>query len=204
MHVDPPPGGFVETGCARDATVLPDGSIADDARIDADFSEINFLQPGTWSCVARGWVEGRDDNFETVRFGTPWSAPLPVVVHSDFRRARGILARRRSKRPRLIFFAEFPEAAAGGAATFKLRRFARCKGRRFVAKKFGTHRGRFDSRGRLTVKIRRPRRSGYFLGRLTVAGTSLYRAGTDPLPVLLEADFRGVLDFVSPQAFPSC
>ena len=33
-------------------------------------------------------AEGRDENLDTVLFGTPWSAPLNVEVRSDFRRHR--------------------------------------------------------------------------------------------------------------------
>ena len=204
MHIDPPPGGFVETGCARDATVQPDGSIAGATMHDGDFSEVLLSRPGAWTCVARGFAEGLDDNSETVRFGTPWSAPLAFVVHSDFRRARGVLARRRAARPRLTFTAEFPEAANGGAATLKVGRFVRCARHRFVAKKAGTYRGRFDARGKLRLRIRRPRKPGYYRGLLSFAGTALYRPGTDAVPVLFEVDDRGRFDWGDPMAFPSC
>ena len=174
--------------------------------IDGDISRSNFPEPGAWTCVARGFAEGQDESFDTARFGTPWSAPLPFVVHSDFRRARGVLARRRSKRPRLTFIAEFPSAATGGAATFKPcggssagRDTASC--RRSSRPGAAASTPAAGSRS----STRRPRKPGYFLGHLTfAAGSSLYRAGTHLLPVLLWVDELGRFDWASPTAFPSC
>jgi hypothetical protein len=93
--------------------------------------EFVFPRPGVWTCVARGTAEGRDDNLDTAVFGTPWSAPLAIEVHSDFRYREEAISRPRSKRPRLTFTAEWPDVAKGGRASLTLFRVKGCRGRRY-------------------------------------------------------------------------
>jgi hypothetical protein len=163
-----------------------------------------FPRPGAWACVARGVSEGVDDNLDTATFGTPWSAPLRLDVRADFRRVKGRITGPRAAHPRFTFIAEFPEAAAGGNATLKLRRVARCRGKRYVFKTVGTYRGAFDAKGRVKIRIRRQRKVAYYLGALRFAGTRFYRAGTDPSSVLLQVPFEGGIEFVDPRDFPVC
>jgi hypothetical protein len=110
--------------------------------------EFVFPRPGAWTCVARGTAEGRDDNLDTTVFGTPWSGPLAVEVRSDFRRRVGQIARRRSKRPRMSFTAEWPDAAEGGRARVTLFRIAGCKGRRYKLRTVATSQGMPDRSAR--------------------------------------------------------
>ena len=155
-----------------------------------------FTRPGTWACVARGTAEGLDENFETVHFGTPWSAPLNVEVRSDFRRKLGQINRLRKKRPRFTFTAEFPEAAAGGAVRVTLFRANTCK-----LRKVATYRGRFGpKRARFTMRRPRP---GLYLGRFSFGGTSLLNASTDPNPIRLLARHNR-MEFAPASAFPRC
>jgi hypothetical protein len=198
-----PPGGEADVRCALNGAIQPDGSVAgavvvpDPAFAHPSVAESVFPRPGPWTCVARGLAEGRDDNFDTASFGTPWSAPLSFDVRSDFRRRTGTLARGRSKKPRFSFTAEWPAEASGGRATLTVYRYSRCKLRKVAA-----YRGRFDAR-RLRVTIRRPPARRFYIGRVAFAGTRFLRASTDPNPVLLQVD-RGRLEFVAPSAFPLC
>ena len=188
IQATPPPGGQAEIQCTMGSDVIgPWWTLRED----------EFTRPGTWACVARGVAEGNDDDFETVNFGTPWSAPLTVLVRSDFRRRLGELKRLRSKRPRFTFTAEFPDAAAGGAVRVTIFRANTCK-----LRKVGTYRGRFGPR-RARFTMRRPRRPGLYLGRLSFGGTSLLNASTDPNPIRLLA--RGNrMEFAPASAFPRC
>ena len=144
-----------------------------------------------------GVAEGHDDNFETVNFGTPWSAPLTVLVRTDFRRKLGELKRLRAKRPRFTFTAEFPDAAAGGAVRVTIFRANTCK-----LRKVGTYRGRFGPK-RARFTMRRPRRPGLYLGRFSFGGTSLLNASTDPNPIRLLARSNR-MEFAPASAFPRC
>jgi hypothetical protein len=182
-----PPGGQAEIRCTLGGDVVgPWWTLREDA----------FTRPGTWSCAARGTAEGRDENFETVTFGTPWSAPMNVEVRSDFRRKLGKISRLRSKRPRFTFIAEFPAAAAGGVVRVTLFRANTCKRR-----KVATYRGRFGpKRARFTMRRPRP---GLYLGRFSFAGTPLLNASTDPNPMRLLAR-RNRMEFAPASAFPRC
>jgi hypothetical protein len=205
-----PPGGVVETRCALNATIQPDGSVAgpllvpDDAPSSGPILEGAFARPGAWACVSRGASVGVDDNFDTTTFGTPWSAPLRFDVRADFRRAKGRITGRRAAHPLFTFTAEFLDAASGGKATLKLRRLARCRGKRYVFKTVGTYRGVFDAKGRAKVRIRRQRKVAYYLGVLRFAGTRFYRASTDPNGVLLQVPFKGGIELVDPRDYPRC
>jgi hypothetical protein len=148
-------------------------------------------------------VQGTGDNFSDVVFATAWSAPLHVDVHSDFCRSKGELFKPRSARPVLRFTAEFPEAADGGTGTLKLQRLTGCKRTRYVFRTSGTFKGRFDQKGRATVKIRRPP-TGFYLGALTFSGTRFYTKSIDPNPVFLGVSDNGTLSYVSPLVFPQC
>ena len=188
IQATPPPGGQAEIQCTMGSDVIgPWWTLRED----------EFTRPGTWACVARGVAEGSNDDFETVNFGTPWSAPLSVLVRSDFRRRLGELKRLRSKRPRFTFTAEFPDAAAGGAVRVTIFRANTCK-----LRKVGTYRGRFGPR-RARFTMRRPRRPGLYLGRFSFGGTSLLNASTDPNPIRLLAR-ENRLEFAPASAFPRC
>jgi hypothetical protein len=211
LRVAQPPGGSSETRCALDATVQPDGSVAGRLIAPKDgpspvsmIAEGLFPRPGAWTCVARGTGEGVDDAFETTSFPTPWSAPLPVEVRSDFRRVKGRIVRPRSAHPLLTFTAEFPEVTPGAKATLKLRRALRCRGSRYVLKTVGTFRSSFDAKGRASIRIRRPRKVGYYLGTLSISGTRFYRASADPKAVLLDVVPKSGIGFTKPAAFPRC
>ena len=183
-----PPGGQAEIQCTMGSDVIgPWWTLGED----------EFKRPGTWACVARGVAEGRDDNNDLVSFGTPWSAPLSVLVRSDFRRKLGELKRLRAKRPRFTFTAEYPEAAAGGTVRVTIFRADTCK-----LRKVGTYRGRFGAR-RARFTMRRPRRPGLYLGRFSFGGTALLNASTDPNPIRLLAR-RNRLEFASAFMYPRC
>lgn len=186
-----PPGGQPEVQCSLGSIVLPSGPQVS-----------TFARPGVWSCVARGVAEGRDDSYDRAEFATPWSAPLNVEVRSDFRRRTGTISGPRSARPRFTFVAEFPAEAAGGNATIRLYRVRGCKRHAYQLTKVASYRGRFDSR-RMRVTLRRPRKDGYYFGRVTFAGTRFLRAGDDVNPMLLQVG-RGRLEYVTPRDFPPC
>jgi hypothetical protein len=204
-----PPGGNADTRCARDATVQPDGSVtgpllrpSDPERSIARIQEVD-LRPGAWTCVARGTVEGVDDNLDRKVFGTPWSAPLQFDVRSDFRRFSAAISKPGATRPSIRFTAEFPEAAGGGKGKLTLRRLVRCKGKKPVVKSAGTFTGKFDSKGRATVKVRRPG-FGLYAGTLSFAGTRFYTKSTDPNRLLLGVGRNRRLEFVPREEFPRC
>ena len=203
-----PPGGQADVRCALDATVQPDGSVAGSAVVPGgDFShptvpEFVFTRPGVWTCVARGTAEGLDDNLDTAVFGTPWSAPLAVEVRSDFRRRTGEIRRARSKRPRFTFTAEWPDVAAGGRGSVTLLRVRGCKGNRYRLRRIATHSGRFDAT-RLRVRMRRPRATGFYIGRFAFSGTHFLLPGVDPNPMFLLVR-RHRVEFVIPREFPGC
>jgi hypothetical protein len=190
-----PPGGQGDIRCALDAIVQPDGSVTgtivvpgpDETDVFSQISEKSFRRPGPWTCVARGASDGEDDSLSSARFFTPWSAPVQVAVHADFRRSLGRIAHSRSRRPQITFTAEFGGLAAGAKGTLRLYRFVRCRGRRTVLKKSSTYRATFDSKGRAKFTLRRPRRVGFYAGRLTFPGTRWLNAGDDPNAVPLLA-----------------
>ena len=207
VQASAPPGGEADVRCALNGTVQPDGSVAGSVVVpEADSSrptipERAFPRPGGWTCVARGTADGRDENFDTAVFGTPWSAPLAVDVRSDFRRRTGAIAHRRAKRPRFTFTAEWPGAANGGGGSVTLFRVRGCKGKSFKLRKLATYRGRFDAK-RMRITMRRPRVAGFYLGRFSFAGTHFLRASVDPNPMLLQT-LRGRMQFADPREFPA-
>ena len=199
-----PPGGQAEIRCALNATVQPDGSVTG-SRVAGSgpmVPEFAFPRPGAWTCVARGTAEGQDDNRDTAVFGTPWSGPLAIEVRSDFRRRVGQITKRRSKRPRFTFKAEWPDVAKGGRARVTLFRVAGCKGRNFKLRKVASYRGRFGAK-RAQITMRRPRVVGFYLGRFAFSGTHFLNASTDPNPMRLLA-LRDRVEFVSASGFPGC
>jgi hypothetical protein len=202
-----PPGGEADVRCALDARVQPDGSLAGSVAIpDPSFphqavTEEAFPRPGAWSCVARGIGNGIDENFDSTPFGTPWSAPLPVEVRSDFRRRTGAVARARAKRPRFTFKAEWAALSAGARGRVVVSRVRGCKRHGYRLRKLRSYGGRFGAK-RLRLRVRRPR-AGFYLGALSFSGTRFIRAGSDPNPVLLLAT-RKSFGFADPRAFPAC
>ena len=112
-------------------------------------------------------------------FGGPWSAPLGLDVRSDFRRAKGAIAKSRTKHPTVRFTAEFPDVVAGGTGKLTLRRLARCKGASRCSKTVGTFKGRFGADGRATVTLRRPRAGFYYVGSLSFSGTRFITKSVD-------------------------
>ena len=193
-----PPGGLGDVQCRLGALVVP---AADEP---SDFvSENDFPRPGGWSCIARGTAEGRDDNLDTVVFGTPWSAPLAVPVRTDFRRAKGRISRAKTKRPRLTFGAEWPDLVVGASASVKFSRVAGCKGKKYKLRSTKRYRGRFGPKT-MRVTIRRPRKTGFYYGSVTFKGSPYVRAGVDPFPLLLTKTRKKRVGFADPQAFPRC
>jgi hypothetical protein len=203
-----PPGGFADHSCALDATINPDGSVA--GRKVVPESEppretvTNFPEPGLWTCVTRGGVEGLDENFESTFFGTPWSAPLRFEVHSDFRRVQTRIVHPRRSRPVFDITAEFRGASAGGTATLRLLRLVGCRGSGYRFRKAATGKGTFSASGHATVRIKRPRRKpGFYAATVSFGGTHLVRAGTDPSLIPLRAR-RSRIEFVKPADYPQC
>jgi hypothetical protein len=202
-----PPGGEADVRCALDATVQPDGSVTGSEVVPdpelslPTISELEFPRPGVWACVARGTAEGLDDNLEPAFFATPWSAPLPVDVRSDFRRRTGRISRPRARRPRLSLTAEWPDVAQGGRASVKLLRVRGCRGERYRLRRVATYEGQFGPE-RMRLRVRRPR-AGYYIGRVSFAGTRFVRASRDPNLMLLLVQ-RGRIGFVTPFEFPPC
>ena len=190
-----PPGGFGDVRCTLGKATVPDPG--DSA---ASVSEDHFPRPGAWSCAARGLADGLDENFDDMEFGTPFSAPLSVDVRSDFRRALGKVAKPTSRRPRFTFKAEWPRLSKGGHAKVTVSRVRGCKGKHYKLRKFGTFRGTFGAKT-AQMRMRRPRKDGYYLGRFAFSGTHFIRASVDPNPVHLQESFHR-LGFAS--QFPGC
>jgi len=192
-----PPGGLGDVQCRLGSLVLPADEPSD------YLTEDDFPRPGGWSCITRGTAEGRDDNFDTVVFGTPWSAPLLVPVRTDFRRAKGRISRAKSKRPRLTFGAEWPDLVVGASVRVKLARVAGCRGKKYKLRSTKRYSGRFGPKS-VRVTIRRPRKIGFYYGSLTFKGSPYVRAGVDPFPVLLVKTSKKRIGFADPQVFPGC
>ncbi len=217
-----PPGGEARVQCAIDAKVNADGSVTgrvkapgpDDSAKSLD--ESKFTRPGAWTCVARGDAPHIDSSFNDKPYGTPWSAPMRFAVHSDFRRARGLISAARSRHPKIAITAEFPEAAAGGRLSFLLREVdptsCRKTGPRRQTYRFkgrgATSKATFTSKT-ATVTLRTPRGSRvagirYYLGTVSFGGTQYLNRGTDPNLSYLKVTDKGVLSFVAPNRFPLC
>jgi hypothetical protein len=203
-----PPGGFADNSCALDATVNPDGSVA--GRQVVPDSEppretvTTFPEPGMWTCVSRGVVDGVNESSESTFFGTPWSAPLRFEVRSDFRRVQTTIVHPRNSRPVFNITAEFPAASAGGKATLKLVRFVRCRKSGYLFKKAGTYKSTFNAKGHAKFRIKRPRaKLGYHAATVAFGGAQFVRAGTDRSLIPLLAR-RSRIEFVRPADFPRC
>jgi hypothetical protein len=190
-----PPGGFAELRCTRGSLVAPVRGLE-----DRPLAEDEFPRPGRWSCAARGAVDGVDANFDRTTYGTPYSAPLAVDVRSDFRRARGRVDKVLSRRPRLTFRAEWPGLAKGGHARLTLWRVKGCRHHRYVKRTFGTFHGTFGAKS-LRMRVRKPTRTGFYLGRFAFSGTPYIRASVDPAPVYMEVSFHRLM-FAT--RFPGC
>jgi hypothetical protein len=162
-----------------------------------------FPEPGAWTCVGRGVVEGQNDDFERTFFGTPWSAPLRFDVLSDFQRKTSAIDRPRRTRPTFEVTAQFAAASAGGKATLKLQRFVRCKRHGYLFKRLATYKGTFDAKGIAKFRFKRPRKIGYYAAMVTFGGTHLVRPGPDPFFIPLAATKRSIR-FVRPLLYPGC
>ena len=203
-----PPGGFADNVCALDATVQADGSVTGRTIVPEDpdpprQTVRTFPEPGAWTCVSRGVVEGQDDAFERTFLGTPWSAPLRFDVLSDFQRKTSAINRPGSSRPTFEVTAQFATASAGGKATLKLQRFVRCKRKGYLFKKLATYKGTFDAKGIARFRFKRPRKIGYYAAMVTFGGTHFVRPGPDPFLIPLGATRRSIR-FVRPSAYPRC
>jgi hypothetical protein len=204
-----PPGGFADNVCALDATVQADGSVAGRTIAPEDpdpprRSIGTFPEPGSWTCVSRGVVEGQADNFDRTFLGTPWSAPLRFDVLSDFQRKTSAIDLPRSKRPTFEVTAQFAAASAGGKATLKLQRLLRCKRRGgYVFKRLATYKSAFAANGKARFRFKRPRKRGYYAAMVTFGGTHFVRPGPDPFFITLGATPR-VIAFVRPASYPRC
>jgi hypothetical protein len=209
IRADDPPGGFADSTCALDATVGADGSVTGRTVVpEADFepprqSIRTFPEPGSWTCVSRGVVEGQADDFSRTFLGTPWSAPLRFDVLSDFQRKTSAINRPGSSRPTFEVTAQFAAASAGGKATLKLQRFVRCKRTGYLFKKLATYKGTFDAKGIARFRFKRPRRIGFYAAMVTFGGTHFVRPGPDPFFIPLGATRRSIR-FVRPAAYPRC
>lgn len=208
IRADDPPGGFADSVCALDATVQADGSVTGRTIVPEDpdpprQTVRTFPEPGAWTCVSRGVVEGQDDAFERTFLGTPWSAPLRFDVLSDFQRKTSAINRPGSSRPTFEVTAQFATASAGGKATLKLQRFVRCKRKGYLFKKLATYKGTFDAKGIARFRFKRPRKIGYYAAMVTFGGTHFVRPGPDPFLIPLGATRRSIR-FVRPQAYPRC
>lgn len=208
IRADDPPGGFADSVCALDATVQADGSVTGQTIVPEDpdpprQTVRTFPEPGAWTCVSRGVVEGQDDAFERTFLGTPWSAPLRFDVLSDFQRKTSAINRPGSSRPTFEVTAQFATASAGGKATLKLQRFVRCKRKGYLFKKLATYKGTFDAKGIAKFRFKRPRKIGYYAAMVTFGGTHFVRPGSDPFLIPLGATRRSIR-FVRPQAYPRC
>jgi hypothetical protein len=193
-----PPGGFGELLCTLGKLTAPDYGLT-----DAPVEEDDFPRPGVWSCASRGAVDGADENFDDMKFATPFSAPLAVEVRSDFRRRLGKVSKPTSRRPLFSFKAEWPGLSKGGHAKLTISRVRGCRSHRkhlYKLRKVGTFRATFGAK-KAEMRIKRPRRGGYFLGRFAFSGTRLIRASVDPNPVYLQVSF-GRIGFAS--SFPPC
>jgi hypothetical protein len=201
-----PPGGYGDVRCARDAVIGADGSVTgafvtpepdpeDPVAFDDTIPETQFPRPGAWTCVARGVASGVDDTFDSALFGTPWSAPIAFDVLSDFRRGGTRMAHRRARKPRFGITAEWPAEATGGE--IRLTLFRACTRKKVAAgtAQFGADKAR--------IRVKRPRRRGFYAGVLSFGGTHFLRPSTDPSALLLFASKRKI-GFVSPLTFPQC
>jgi len=199
-----PAGGEADVRCALDGTVAPDGSVTGKRTVpDPSFShptvaEFVFSRPGTWLCNARGTADGQDENRDTVRFGTPWSAPISIEVGSDFRYLEGKILKPRAKRPKLTFRAEWPAEAQGGRGSVKLYRVTGCTRTRYKLRKAGTFRARFGAK-RVAIPVRRAR-AGYFIARFAFGGTHFLRPMPFTGPIRLGVQ-RGKLNALSTSEF---
>jgi hypothetical protein len=205
-----PPGGFADNVCALDATVQADGSvtgrtIAPEEGLEPPRQQVSkFPEPGAWTCVSRGVVEGQDADFSRTFLGTPWSAPLRVDVLSDFQRKTSAIDRPRSSRPTFEVTAQFAAASADGKATLKLQRLLRCKRKGgYVFKKLATYKGTFDAKGIAKFRFKRPRKNGFYAAMVTFGGTRYVRPGADPFFIPLGATKRSIR-FVRPTSYPRC
>jgi hypothetical protein len=209
IRADDPPGGFADNVCALDATVQGDGSVTGRTILPEDSEPPRqrvgtFPEPGSWTCVGRGVVEGQNDAFESTFFGTPWSAPLRFDVLSDFQRKTSAINRPRSARPTFEVTAQFAVASAGGKVSLKLQRFVRCKRKGgYVFKRLATYRDTFDAKGIARFRFKRPRTKGYYAGMVTFGGTHFVRPGRDPFLIPLGATARSIR-FVRPSLYPLC
>jgi hypothetical protein len=210
IRADDPPGGFADNVCALDATVQADGSvtgrtIAPEEGFEPPRQTVRtFPEPGSWTCVSRGVVEGQADDSSSTFLGTPWSAPLRFDVLSDFQRKTSAIDRPRSKRPTFEVTAQFAAASAGGKASLKLQRFVRCKRRGgYVFKKLATYKSTFGANGKARFRFKRPLRNGYYAAMVTFGGTHFVRPGPDPFLIPLGVTRRSIR-FVQPQAYPRC
>jgi hypothetical protein len=190
-----PPGGFGELRCTLGKLTAPDYGLT-----DAPVEEDDFPRPGLWSCAGRGAVDGVNEDFDDMEFATPFSAPLAVEVRSDFRRRLGKVAKPTSRRPRFTFKAEWPRLSKGGHAKLTVSRVRGCRHHHFKLRKYATLRATFGAK-HAEMRIKRPRKDGYYLGRFAFSGTHFIRASVDPNPVYLQALY-GSFGFAG--SFPGC
>jgi hypothetical protein len=191
-------GGFAGVQCTLGATVVPGaGATAQ------ELSEDKFPRPGEWACQARAAAEGLDDANRTASYFGDWSAPVGVVVHADFARNKAeVVGSRSARKVRFAFTTEFAAEAAGGTATMTVQRVTGCRGKdKYRGPKVATARAKFTN-SKVTLNVKRPGK-GFYVGRLSFAGTKLIRAGQDPAPILLVGN-RGRFGFATSARFPVC
>jgi hypothetical protein len=189
-----PPGGSGELRCTLGSAIAPRAGLE-----DQPLDEQDFPRPGAWSCAGRGVVDGLDENFDDAVFATPFSAPIPVEVRSDFRRRLGKVSKPQSRRPRFTFKAEWPALSNGGHVKLTVSRVRACRHHHYKLRRLRTYRATFGAKD-AQLRMRRPR-DGYYLGRFAFSGTHFIRASVDPNPVYLQVS-SGWFGFAS--TFPGC
>ncbi len=220
VQVPDPPGGNGDVRCARDATVNADGSLSGDLAVPKDvsqggteqISEQDFGRPGAWTCVARGDAATLDAQYSSTITGTPWSAPIHFDVKSDFQRVQARISSPFTSRPKITVTPQFPEAAAGGTLSLKLRKPVGCVklGPRhydYRYKTLGTYKAKFNAKT-AAVTLRKPRVNKnaivYYIGTVSFGGTHFYTKSVDPAAMFLKVNRTGSLSFANPQVFPQC
>jgi hypothetical protein len=113
----------------------------------------------------------------------------PSVVESVFRGpARGRASRAAPPRARATTARRWSSARRGAG--------------RWRGRKLATGRARFGAK-RARIAVRRPRKRGFYFGRLAFGGTHFIRASTDPNPLKLSG-IRRRFGFAAPRTFPRC
>lgn len=182
--------------CARDPVAAPDGSVTGSAITTGSATGTGagagntasvvqetdaFRGPGRWACSVQALSGDNGDN----EFGTPWVTTPAVTVRGEFVRdqAHTVLQRRARGRVRLTIPAVKTDAAAAahGKVTVTISR-ATCASLRkgtFKLHKVLSRSLSLNGAGRGSLTFTSPLQPGFYLGRVTFAGTALILPGRD-------------------------